>query len=192
MKDIWQLLGAGLANVIVFCVAALIARLSGLWKGKPKPCPPIGSVNARTREQKDLLSRLRSKLGAKRCHLTKLHNGDHYIDGSEILRGSRVVEVTEPGVSFESERFKNLLLSTLLEEQDFVAAKGPGWYVTAALPESTFRYLNEVTGTQAGARAAVKKNGEIVGFVGADFFTAEKPANLDVILEYARWLEKTL
>lgn len=192
MESLYQHLADALANLIVITGGLVLARLLGWFKPKVKPTVPIQDANASTREQKDMLRQLLGELGAMRCYLTKIHNGDHYVDGSEILRSSRVVEVARAGVTFESERFKNLLLSTLLEEQECVEEPGPGWFVTSRLAPSTFRYLNEQTATRAGARVAVKKNGEIVGFLGVDFDTEVKPERLDRIVDYARWLERML
>lgn len=160
---------------------------------KSIPHHPIEETTEASRKQTEILEQCREEFGAMRAYLSKFHNGDQYVDGSDILRKSRVAEAVGHGVSHETNRFRAILISTISDEMEFIQADGPGWFCTEHLRLSNFHQMCRETGVVAGARQRVTKNGKIVGFIGLDFDTCQQPPNLEARLrEYARWIEETL
>lgn len=127
------------------------------------------------------LDRAMNALGAQRVYLAKYHNGDHYIDGSEIIKISRSHERVRPGVSYQADQFQGRLVSTIVEEVDLVIEAGPSWKKVEDIPEGRFRWLCEQGGVAAIARCKVIVYDRIIGYVGADFGNALKPANIDAL-----------
>lgn len=189
--NLWTVIGQ-LLTPLLLAILALVVTRAARAVDKRRAHKPIEEQSAETGHQQAILQECMEKLGAMRVYLTKLHNGDNFDDGSSIARKSRAVEVVRDGVSYESIRNSGILISTVREEMDLVLEKGSSWFVTADLPLSNFRATSRRAGVVAGARCAVHKAGKTVGYLGADFDHAEKPANIDVLCEYAKWFEKTL
>jgi hypothetical protein len=190
---------AELGKIIAYTIVALIV-LVGTWfngwlkRRALRPGLTIEASSAKARQQKNILGELLDQFGSDgmRAYLCKIHNGDHFIDGSPVLKLSRVAEITRPGVSYESERFKNVFISTIEEEMELIAKDGPSFFVVSQLPPCQFKWLCEVTGVVAGARCAVKRGTETVGTVGVDFYCDTPPANLEIAVNYAKWIADTL
>jgi len=160
---------------------------------RSQPHHPIHETTEQSAIQTEILERLRIEYNAMRAYLSKFHNGDQYVDGSDILRKSRVAEVVRDGVSHETGRFKAVLISTIADEMKYIQDDGPGWFCVDSLHLSNFRQMMEETGVRAGARQTIFKAGKPVGFIGLDFDHCDKPENLESRLkEYAAWIEQTL
>lgn len=185
----WYILGQLLTPLAVAIVAVMAEWIRRKRKVTPKP---LEVQNVETNQQQRILTEMLIALGAMRCYFERFHNGDTFDDGGSVYRKSRVVEVVRDGVSYESIRNSGVLVSTVVEEMELVSEAGPSWFLTDHLRLSNFRAKSHRAGVVAGARYAVHKNGKTVGFIGVDFNHANKPANLDVGTDYAKWLEKTL
>jgi hypothetical protein len=188
----WVLLWQAIVTALLFWIKDRIDN----WRSKrSRPHHPLKETTEQNERQTEILSRLREEFhpSAMRAYLSKFHNGDQYVDGSDILRKSRVAEVVREGVSHEANRFKAVLISTISDEMKFMDDEGPGWFVVGKLRLSNFRQMMEETGAVAGARQKVSKAGKPVGFIGMDFDTTEPPPNLkEKLAEYAGWIEETL
>lgn len=133
----------------------------------------------------DLLVELRIKLGATRTYITKFHNGEKFIDGDELVKKSRTHIAAKAGVSLQTEMFQNVLVSTMLDELKLVLDSGPSFTTVASLKPGRFRWMCMESGAVAIARFGIKKDGFLVGFLGADFDTDTPPPNIDLLCEYA-------
>jgi hypothetical protein len=190
-------LGEALGVFLYSAITALLIWVNDWWKRKQarrsQPHHPLHETTDQNERQTEILGRLRDEYNAMRAYLSKFHNGDQYVDGSDILRKSRVAEVVRDGVSHEVNRFRAVLISTIADEMKYIQEDGPGWFCVDQLHLSNFRQMMEECGVKAGARQAVFKAGKPVGFIGLDFDHCRKPENLEVRLkEYAAWIEKTL
>lgn len=140
----------------------------------------------------DIVAALRERFDADRAYLSRFHNGDHYIDDSELLRKTRTHESVKDGLAYQSELYKGILLSSLPDEVRLAIDAGPSFFVVRDLPRGKFKWLCMQGGVRAGARAAVRKGGKIVGFVGVDFASEERPADVDAVVEFAGRIESLI
>lgn len=140
---------------------------------------------------RDILASVRIQLDADRVFLSRFHNGDHFIDGSEILRKTRTDESVNPGVNFLSEEFQGMLISQVPEEIKLVLMDGPSFTKTKDLPDCKFRRVLEISGTYALARCAVRHGTTILGFVGAEWVRPrdEPPETINLLIHLAGQLE---
>lgn len=178
---IWAVLGMG-----------AIEFRHWLSRRAKRPGMTVEAESKKSAQQKEILRELLSKTAAIRTYLRKIHNGDHYVDGSPLLKYSTVAEVARPGTSYEGERFKNVLTSTVNEEMDLVRTEGPSFFIVSKLPPCQFRWLCERTGVMSGCRCAVWRGKELVGFIGLDFNTETPLIIPDIACGYAKWIAETL
>jgi hypothetical protein len=185
--EIGRIVGTAGSTMMVL----LIAKFLGLFKDRRRP-QTIQVSAATAKAQEVILKKLMDEVGASGCYFTKYHNGDHFVDDSDILKKSRVAEVRRERRSpYQLERFKNLLVSAYSEESDLVQEPGPSFFVTEAMPLCPFKQLLEDMRVIAGARCAVWRKGLIIGFVGADFDSTEPPENINEMVKYADWIART-
>lgn len=124
--------------------------------------------------------------GAMRAYLARLHNGEEWIGGDEIGKKSRTHERVRDGISYQSALFRSILLSSIPEEVSLVEKQSPTYTEVSALPRGYFRYLCELGGSVAIARAAVRRNDRLIGLVGLDFDVKDgEPTNLCMLNEAA-------
>lgn len=140
-----------------------------------------------------LLAELGAKMQASRTFVTRIHNGTYYIDGSEILKKSRTHEWTDAGVARVSVRYQNILTSHVPDEMKLVVSDGPGFSQVGSMPDSMFKRMLIGDGAESVARAAIRRNGKVVGFVGCDWNeTTQPPENIDKMAEYAGRIERVM
>jgi hypothetical protein len=111
------------------------------------------------------------------------------MDGSEVLKVTRTHEVVGDGFSYQSESYKGLLLSGIPDEVKLAVEDGPSYFLVKDLTKGKFRFLCLQGGVVSGARCAVRKEGYIIGFLGIDFDCDIKPADIDLVVDYASRLE---
>lgn len=183
----FALVSAGI-GAATYVITAATGWLQQKTQKDPRPHVPLQVGHRGDIEIHVVLDRLRYELDAQRVYLSKYHNGDRYIDGSDIIRKSRTHERVRPGVSYQTEDYRGVLVSSLAEETMLVIEEGPTFTWVRNISESKFRWLCEVGGVVAVARCAVlSKDGSITGFVGVDFDgdIKEKPANIERLCEAA-------
>lgn len=141
----------------------------------------------------ELLSEIRFIFRAQRAYLVKFHNGEHYVDGSEILKMSRTHEVVSPGVSYQQTDFQGILTSRCPQQIELAVREGPGYVQTDDLPDgSRFKGMKLAGGVKACASCAVVRRGNLIGFIGLDFDNEERPENIEDLCDYAGKIENLL
>lgn len=160
---------AEVGKIVAYLSAGVFIAVGSKIKGRMGKRKSIEESSSTDLEIRDLLAAARIKLEADRVFLSRFHNGDHFIDGSEILRKTRTDESVNPGVSFLSEEFQGMLISQVPEEIKLALADGPSFTRTQDLPDCKFRRILESSGTYALARCAVRQGSLILGFVGAEW-----------------------
>jgi hypothetical protein len=192
MEQLWRDVGSAIGYVIIgiaFYVAGVIAHAWRRWRR---------TIPLRERSDRDIaihevLTEMRVRLRADRAYVTMFHNGDHFVDNSEILRKSRTHEVDEAGISDESSQFQGILISSVPDEMKLVVDAGPSFSPVTMLPDGRFRRMLEASGVQAIARAAIRRNSRIIGFVGVDFCRSnQQPDEIDLLVHYAGRIEQLL
>lgn len=137
------------------------------------------------------LARLMTLLGPQciRAYLSKFHNGERYIDDSDILKKSRTHEVVADGVSYQADHYKGMLVSIMPDEMQLAIEPGNSFRLVRELPPGRFKSLCVIGGVEAIARAAVYKDKDIVGFIGVDFRMIDgcecPPSNIQEIVNCA-------
>lgn len=151
------------------------------------------NISAEKNEKiQEKLTELRITLNADRTYLSMFHNGFKYVDGSEVLKKSRTNESVAEGITFEAEKYRNLMISHMNEEMILVE-KGPIYSLASDLPDSKFKRMLVSSRIKAVARCPVKKNNDIIGFLGTDFMSLPiTPPNLDELSKYAGIIEQIL
>jgi hypothetical protein len=188
--DFWRDLGTfvGAATVPMFGYLVVLGRRI-LFRMKSDDGIELASFGLNIEHASEITAMLavvQSKIGAKRVHLSKFHNGEKFVDGSEIIRFSRTHEWARPGSPYQMEIFQGMLLSSVPNEMKLVMAPGASFTVVSDLPECKFRWLCEGDATAAVARCSIFAGTHPVAFVGADFDTVEPPENMAELVKLAR------
>lgn len=141
----------------------------------------------------ELLTELRVKTDADRAFMTMFHNGDKYINGSEILMATRTNESVSGGTAYDAGFYHRMLISLVPEEMKMVEEAGPTYTFTKDLHDCKFKRMLIGREVEAFSRCAIRKNGDIIGFAGLDYrFEQPKPDNIDDITTYCGQLEQVL
>lgn len=144
------------------------------------------------------LIELRVKTAADRVAIYMFHNGDHYINGNSILRTSALYEAVGPGISSEMHTAQGVLLSTIPEALEFLCVKDPkavvDYRAVEDLPICFYRAVLESKGVRALAKYPLHRDGQIVGFINADYVRSYQPSadELDAIKASVPLLELSL
>jgi len=139
------------------------------------------------------LTEIRMILNCGRAYLGMFHDGSKYVDGSEVLKISRTNESVKDGVSFESQYYQNIPISLLVDEMKLVEQEGPAFTKTSDLKDGKFRRMLMGKNIKAVARCSIRRNNEIVGYLGVDFVeNADPPINIDELCRYANTIEQIL
>ncbi len=152
------------------------------------------NISAEKNEKiQEKLTELRITLNADRTYLSMFHNGFKYADGSEVLKKSRTNESVAEGITFEAEKYRNLMISHMNEEMMLVKKGDPVFALVSDLPDSKFKRMLVSSRIKAIVRCSLKKNADTIGFLGADFMSLDKsPTNLDEMGKYAGIIEQIL
>lgn len=193
-QNIWTIAQPVAAAAAAFIAVWLRDRFNSMKNRIEMRHVPLRELSESNRRIDTLLIEVRAKLNARSVYLTRFRNGDHFIDGAEVLRITRTNEVVGPGIASAIDRYESILVSRIDDEMDLVRGKGPCFTCVDSLgPNSLLRRMCEVDGAGCIARCAVWRQGEIVAFVGADFSHGDKPPeNIDILTEYARRIEQML
>jgi hypothetical protein len=178
-------LAAQIVPAVALTLCYVSAELLKWWRAqrKAKPNHSVDTTAERDRQVSVLIAELGVRLDADRVYISSYHNGNHYVDGSDILKCSRTHEWTQPGISYEARGYQDVLISLMPEESRLVADRGVCFMTTADMPEGRFRWSCEVANIEAVARCAIRHGKDIVGFIGADFVNcARAPAEIDDLL----------
>lgn len=154
--------------VLIGSAGAAILFVREWFKQRKKPHSIRISAEKNDKIQ-DVLLEVRLKLNADRAYVTMFHNGNKYIEGSEILKKSRTNESAAPGVSFEAQHFQNILISLMPDEMRLVTMDGPSFTKVATLQDGKFKRMLVRSGIKSVARCAINRNKDIIGFVGVDY-----------------------
>jgi hypothetical protein len=135
----------------------------------------------------DILTVLRDRFDAQRVYFSRFHNGDHYVDDSELLKKTRTHESVREGMQYQAEHFRGMLISTIPDEIELAVEDGPSWRLVRELKPGKFKNLCMMGGAHAVARCAVRAQGKVIGFIGVDFDQETKPNDeeLKLVCDYA-------
>lgn len=179
--------------MLIGCAGAAILFLREWFKKRKRPVSIRISAEKNDKIQ-DVLLETRIKLNADRAYLAMFHNGNKYIEGSEILKKSRTNESAAPGVSYEAQHFQNILISLMPDEMKLVTASGPSFTRTSDLQDGKFKRMLVSRNIKAVARCAVNRNKDIIGFLGLDYNKEmdAAPPNIDELCNFAGIIEQII
>ena len=192
-EEFFQWLGQNvLGPTIVGAVAAAAIYFNEYWK--KRHILPALKISAEKNEKiQDLLIEIRIRLQAERAYVGMFHNGNKYSEGSEIIKVSRTNESAAPGVSLEAQHYQNILISLITDETKLIDEDGPSFTKVRDLPDGKFKRMCESRSIMAIARCAIRKDKDIIGFVGLDYSKdIDKPQNIEDLCKYAGILEQVL
>lgn len=177
-STLWPFIASAVTAVAAYFATQFIAALRKA--GLAIPHDRVEETHVRDLRIQDLLTELRIALKAKRASLAKIHNGEKYVDGSDLLKVSRTHESVEYGTSYQAETIRNVLVSTVPEEFVLVMEDGPSFRSVSELPPGRFRYFCEMGGVFAVSRMAIRRGKDVIGYLGVDFGreTASAPEDL--------------
>ncbi len=185
-KDLFQTIGTYVVGPVLLGASTYaIIKASEFWKSKKKKysIKLTAEKNARIQE---ILTEIRIRFMGDRAYLSMFHNGDKYINGSEILKVSRTNESVSQGVSLEAHYYQDIHISLIPEEMELVADPAVSFVKTHELQDGKFRRMLISRGVKAVARAAIRQKDDIIGFLGIDFVDddIEKPVDIDELANY--------
>src|SRR6185312_644520 len=183
--DFWNGFGQATGYVLSTWVAGVATYMYGRKHKKRSSHDSVEMVTAQSLRIREFVTELRLKTGAARAYVVKVSNGEETIDGKSILKKKRICEVCSLEVNPQSSAFENMPISRIPDEMSLVEKDGPSWTLVRHLPHSEFKWLCEIGGSVAIARLAIRRKGELIGFIGLDFMSEKAPDNLDVSMTYA-------
>jgi hypothetical protein len=193
LKAIYDNIGEVISAAIVASAVTFAALAKDWLKKKHKPFSIRISAEKNDRIQEVLLE-LRLMLKADRAHLNMFHNGNKYIEGSEILKYSRTNESVGPGISFEAQHYQGIMISLVPDLMRLVTTDGPSYTKVDDLQDGKFKRMLISRGVKAVAVCSVNREKSIIGFIGLSYNTllAEPPANILDLCKYAGIIEQII
>ena len=122
-----------------------------------------------------ILSEFLVTSNASRVYLSMFHNGDKYIDGSPIIKFTRISEVCAPGISHETQYYKDVPASFITEIIKELEKDAPEIIVVEGMDASSYKMKLINEGVVYTMVCPVVINKSIVGMVGLDFITNDVP-----------------
>lgn len=183
--------GYNAAPVVAGFFAYMWGKTAGL-RSRRHGQPSVEEAAYRDFKVYQILGEMRATLGAMSTHLTPYHDGDQFIDGGEFYKMSRTHEVNDPLQPSYKAFHKGIFLSARTEEVRLVLEKGPGYRLVKDLPDTEFRTQCMLEELGAIARCAIRRNGSVVGFIGADFKGENKPEQIGEMEQFAQRIEGIL
>ncbi len=193
--DFFQFFGKEVLGPTLVGVAIAVSIWIRDWIKRKGNVPSIRVTAEKIDKIQTLLLEIRIRFDAARAYLALYHNGDKYVEGSSLLKMSRISETVAPGVSLEAENYRNILISLLNEENKLVCEKGPSFTITSTLSDGKFKRMCESRGIYAVARCGIRKGEDIIGFIGLDYNDqdmATPPESLNDLSRYAGIIEQVL
>ena len=185
----WAEIFAKVIIPVITCVAFVFAdrfakMFQSMWEARRKE--PFRNQDL-DYQISIILIRLRDKWNCLRVYYAEFHNGDHFIDGSEIMKYTWTHEATRPGISGERDHMDNVMITRVPEEIKLIREPGPSFRTAESLPSQCyFRWILTRTGVKAVARCkVVDARDKTIGFIGVDFDVEEAPADIDIICSVA-------
>lgn len=184
--NVWMYVVQGITLAVLIWLTGVLKDVREKVKRRiPKPVD-VEEDHWRNQQIQEKITSLRLNLrGAIRTYFSRFHNGEHYVEGSELLKKTRTHESVGEGMKYQAEEYKGMLVSTVPEEMELVRQKGPSFRPVREIAWSKFKWLCEIGGVHAVARCAVYRAGKTVGFVGVDFNSEECPENINAVCECA-------
>lgn len=184
-----------------------------LFKKKHDSCPSSSQIECE-RQTRDMLTELRYKLKADRCHVWQFHNGSVFSSQNPLFRVTCTHESCGAGVSHEMQSTQGLMATMMLEvispmfgvDVDAAFAKSvPNemklplfWLDVSKMPCSYCKSLLTFQGTKSvcispliyqDQRSGGEMRNKIMGFVAANFndqmIETSLPDNLGEVARYA-------
>ena len=143
----------------------------------------------------ELLVEIRVTADADRVAVYLFHNGEHYVSGNSILRVSAAYESLGNGIAGQLESAQSMLVSTIPQATYFLTVQNLGEYVffrkVSDVETCFYKAVLSDQGVQAVAKYPIRKNGEIIGYICADFVKTDDPdqTKLAVLKKTAPQLE---
>jgi hypothetical protein len=169
-------------------VAAAIAVLFVFrdWLRRPRQKHiPHDAIHAHDLAINSCIQEAGIRLGAIRSYVGQYRNGEFYDSGNPVQRKSRTHEWRRDGIEGQAQSHRDMLVGLMADEYTLVKQDGASFTPVRDLPRGNFRALCEAEGAKAVARAAIRRGGNIVGFVGADFDVETPPPNVDELVRCA-------
>lgn len=163
------------------------------WK-KCKKKYSLETLSKKNQDIHSLLTELRVKLNADRAYLSQFHNGNKFVNKSDILKKTRTNESVRAGVSYEASKYHEIHTSLLSDEMEFIESPEPIFLITNNLEEGRFKRLLLDGGAKSVGRFKVSSGNDIIGFIGVDFCDSEgKPKNFEEEMNtYSGYIEQIL
>lgn len=193
LKSMSEVLGTYILGPAILSALTYIGiKMVEKWREK-KNHHSIKMTAEKNNKIQEILTEIRAKLSADRVYLTLFHNGNKYIDGSEILKMSRTNESVSPGISIEAHYYQDISISLVPDEMKMVTSPGVNYATVSSLEDGKFKRMSISRGVKAVARCGIRKSNDIIGFLGVDFDTdVNIPPNIEILTHYAGIIEQIL
>jgi hypothetical protein len=193
VEELFKSIGEHVLTPIIIGVGIGVSIWFKSWWDSRHFLPSLKISAEKNEKIQDLLIEIRIRLQADRAYLGMFHNGNKYSEGSEIIKMSRTNESAAPGISLEAQHYQNILISLIVDETRLIDEEGPSFTNVMDLPDGKFKRMCETRGIVSVARCAIRKDKDIIGFVGLDYSRLiEKPQNIEDLCKYAGILEQVL
>ena len=135
IKDIFMTVGTYVVGPILFgAIVYAVMKISEAIKNNKKKYS-IKLTTEKNTKIHEVLTEVRVRFHADRAYVSMFHNGDKYINGSEILKVSRTNESVNSGVSLEAYHYQDINISLIPEEMALIVDPVVSFVKTHDLPD---------------------------------------------------------
>lgn len=194
-SDILRNIGTNVVGPLLIGIAGYFVLKFSEWYKKYRKNTSLLIKTAAKRNERiqELLVELRIKTCSDRTFLALFHNGNRYINGSEILKMSRTNETCNPGISLEALRYQDISVTLVPDLIKIITEEKPVLFKVNDLEDGKFKRLLIGSGVKTVCRYPIKMNKDMVGFVGLDYsYDIDVPMDLSYVMTYAALIEEAL
>jgi hypothetical protein len=180
MYSIFQMLNGILYDIGYYLLLPLFAGAgAATWqllynKYKKRNLHSIAMNTRKNVELLKVLSELLGKTNTSQSYLSLFHNGDKFMDGSPIIKLSRMCEVCAPGIKSAEDKFQSIPVSTIAWRINLLLDNKAHVYNVDEVSNGRYKNMLVSEGIQVRAEILIKKNSDIIGILGLDNHSDEQ------------------
>ena len=167
----WLQAGLTVGGFIIGLIAAFSKKIKNKFfkQDKGNLIPDLSETLEADLRMQDLITELRMTYNSSRAFLYMFHNGGSFYDGNSMKKASCIYESVKSGISFEASNSQNIPVSIIQQEVELVLQPTPVLTMTSELKDSFTKHYLERRNVVAVSLCPLKKDMQIVGFVGLHF-----------------------
>lgn len=169
-----------MAELMGFLLGGVIAGLIGMRRyhkhQENKASNLFLEVSENQQRIQEALIYLRIKSYASRVRMCEFHNGSKFLSGESVKKFSATRESVKSGVSSESYKIKDFLVSNFTEKIEMLKGDRPSIHSVADLPNCDTKYFFRSINVKKFSLLPISKNKKnIIGFIEVEWDSEQIP-----------------